>query len=162
MSRRELNNLRSANPPGLSELAPLKMSRSRSPSYQKAKGIFEEALKATQRELREFEAQNYLQESPESLPLTDVRPRYRKLRMREQALILASEDLCPLLEKSGLVQEANTVKEEVNSALIPITNIKLTYRDVVSTITDSIQQEPDFDSIRHNTPPTYQNKSPGI
>ena len=86
------------------------------PSYQKAKGIFEEALKATQRELLEFEAQKYLQESPESLPLTDVRPRYRKLRMREQALILASEDLCPLLEKSGLVQESRTVQEEVNSS----------------------------------------------
>ena len=54
---------------------------------------------AMQRELAELEAQKYLFRSLEDLPSTDIRPRYRKLRMREQALILASEDLCPLLEK---------------------------------------------------------------
>ena len=56
VSRRELDNLRSVNQPGRSELAPLRSSRSRSPSFQKAKTIYEEAVKATQRESAEFEA----------------------------------------------------------------------------------------------------------
>lgn len=160
ISRRELDNLRSSNPPGRSELAPLKLSRSRSSSYQKAKKIFVEALRATQRELVEFDAQKYLLQSPENMPLTDVRPMYRKLCMREQALILASEDLCPLLEKSGLIHEARTVPEEVNSALVPITNIKLTYKDVVSIMTDLAREEPDVESLRQNTTPGHQNTSP--
>ena len=132
ISNRELNNLRPSNLPGRNELAPLQLSRSRSPSYQKAKTIFEEALKATHRELADFDAQNYHNKTPENLPSTDIRPRYRKLRMREQALILASEDLCPLLEKSGLIHESMTVQEQVNSALVPITNMKFTFHDFVS------------------------------
>ena len=38
---REMKNLGPVNRPGLSELAPLKPTRSRSPSYQKAKTIYE-------------------------------------------------------------------------------------------------------------------------
>ena len=82
--------------------------------------------------------------------------------MREQALIIASEDLCPLLEKSGLIHEARTVQKEVESLLIPITNIKLTYRDVVSTISNSVRQDPDVESLHLGATPTNQNTSPGI
>ena len=162
ISKRELNNLRSSNLPGRNDLAPLQLSRSRSPSYQKAKTIFEEALKATHRELSEFDAQNYHKETPENLHAKDIRPRYRKLRMREQALILASEDLCPLLEKSGLIHESRTVQEQVNSALVPITNIKFTFHDFVSVMTDSVRNEPDADLLHHRTTPINHNSSPGI
>ena len=48
---REIKNLGPVNRPGLSELAPLKPTRSRSPSYQKARTIYEEALNAIQKEL---------------------------------------------------------------------------------------------------------------
>ena len=82
--------------------------------------------------------------------------------MREQALLLASEDLCPLLERSGLIQEARKVKEEVDYLLTPITNIKLTYKDLVSNITDSVRQEPDVESLHHEATPINQNTSPGI
>ena len=112
--------------------------------------------------MEEFDAQEYLQKSPEGLPLTDIRPRYRRLRMREQALIIASEDLCPLLEKNGLIHESRTVQKRVDSLLTPITNIKLTYRDVVSTISNSIRQDPDVESLHLGATPTNQNTSPGI
>ena len=109
----------------------------------------------------EVEARKCLFKSPETLPSTDIRPRYRKLRMREQALLLASEDLCPLLEKSGLIQEARKVREEVDYLLTPITNIKLTYKDLVSNVTGSVRQEADVESIDQTTS-THQNTSPGI
>ena len=131
---RELNNLRSVNPPGRLELAPLHSTRNRRPTLQKAKTIYEEAVRATQRELAEFEAQKYFFIALEDLPSTDIRPRYRTLRMREQALLLASEDLCPLLEKSGLMQDARKIREEVDFLLSPITNIKLTYKDLVINV----------------------------
>ena len=66
--------------------------------------------------------------------------------MREQALLLASEDLCPLLEKSGLMQDARNIQEEVDYLLTPITNIKLTYMDQVSNVTGSVRQEADAES----------------
>ena len=84
-----------------------------------------------QRELAELEAQRYLFKSFEDLPSTDIRPRYRKLRMREQALLLASEDLCVLHERRGLTQDAKKIHEEVDYFLTPVTNIKLTHKDLV-------------------------------
>lgn len=53
---RETQNLRPVNCSGLSELAPLKPTRSRRPSYQKAKTIYEEALRSIREELDEFNA----------------------------------------------------------------------------------------------------------
>ena len=100
---REVKNLRPVNRPGLSELAPLKPTRSRSPSYQKAKTIYDEALISIKEELDEFNAQNYDIILSENIPSTDIRPRYRKMRMKEIVLISASEDLAPLLRKSGLL-----------------------------------------------------------
>ena len=66
--------------------------------------------------------------------------------MREQALFLASEDLCPLLEKNGLLQEANKIQEEVDYLVTPITNIKLTYKDVVSNVIGLVRRETDVES----------------
>ena len=79
------NNNQSNMPPALR-----RSTRSKSPSLRKAYTIYEEAVSAIQRELAEFEAQKYLLKPMEDLPSTDLRPRYRKLRMREQALLLAS------------------------------------------------------------------------
>ena len=109
-------------------------TRNRNPSLQKAITIYEEAVRAIQRELAEFEAQKYLFKPHEDLHSTDIRDRYRKLRMREQALFLASEDLRLLHEKSGLMPEARKVQEEVDYLITPITNIKLTNKDVVSNM----------------------------
>ena len=118
-------------------------------------------VRAIQRELVEFKAQKYLFKSFEDLPSTDIRPRYRKLRMREQALLLASEDLCPLLEKSGLMQDARKTKEEVDYLLTPITNIKLTYMDLVSNVTSSVSQEADVESTVQPMP-SHRTASPEI
>ena len=73
VSEREIQNLKSSNLPGLSELGPLRSARNRGPSYQKAKSTFEDALKSITRELMEFDDQHYYDESPENLPLTDNR-----------------------------------------------------------------------------------------
>ena len=81
--------------------------------------------------------------------------------MRKQALLLASEDLCPLLERRGLMQDVRKTREEVDLLLTPITNIKLTYKDVVSNVTGSARQEADVESIEQN-PPIHQTASPGI
>ena len=151
-SVRELNNLKSVNPPGRLELDPLPPTRNRSPSLQKAQTIYQEAVRAIQRELAEFEAQRYLFKPREDLPSSDIRPRYRRLRMRKQALLLASEDLCPLLERRGLMQDVRKTREEVDLLLTPITNIKLTYKDVVSNVTGSARQEADVESIEQNPP----------
>ena len=140
--------------------APRRSTRNKSPSLKKAITIYEEAVRAIQRELAEFEAQKYLFKSLEDLPSTDIRPRYRKLRMREQALLLASEDLRPLLEKRGLMQDARKIQEEVDYLITPITNIKLTYMDLVSNVTGSVRQEADDESTDQPMP-TYQIASPG-
>ena len=90
---REIKNLGPVNIPGLSELAPLKPTRSRSPSYQKAKTIYEEALRSIREELEAF--QNFENTSSEIVPHTDIRMKYRKLKMKEIVLISSSEDLAP-------------------------------------------------------------------
>ena len=51
---REMKNIGPFNRPGLSELAPLKPQRSRSPSYQKAKLLYDEALDSIHEELDAF------------------------------------------------------------------------------------------------------------
>ena len=159
---REIQNLKSTNLPGLSELGPLRSTRNRGPSYQKAKSTFEDALKSLTRELMEFDDQHYYDESPESLPLTDIRSRYRKIHLRKQALMIATEDLSPLLEKSGLVQEERIIQKEVDAILIRITNIKLSFTDVVSRYTDSISPDHEIDSQTHTSTPNLTNTSPTI
>ena len=141
--------------------APRRSTRNRSPSLQKAITIYEEAVRAIQRELAEFEAQKYLFKPHEDLHSTDIRPRYRKLRMREQALLLASEDLRLLREKSGLMPDARKIKEEVDYLLTPITNIQLTYKDLVSNASGSARQEADSESLDQPMS-IHQTASPGI
>ena len=117
-------------------MGPLRSTRNRGPSYHKAKSTFDDALQSITRELTEFDAQNYYNEPPESLPQTDIRSRYRKVHMRKHTLMTAMEDICPILEKSGLVQEERILQKEVDVILIRITNIKLSFHDVVSQYTD--------------------------
>merc|ERR1711873_21271 len=141
--------------------APRRSTRNRSPSLKKAITIYEEAVKAIQRELAEFEAQKYLFKPHEDLHSTDIRPRYWKLRMREQALLLASEDLRLLRENSGLMPDAKKIQEEVDYLLAPITNIQLTYKDLVSNVSVSARQEADTESWDQPMS-THQTASPGI
>ena len=95
----------------------------------------------------EFDDQHYYDESPESLPLTDIRSRYRKVHMRKHTLMTAMEDICTILEKSGLVQEERILQKEVDAILTRITNIKLSFHDVVSQYTDSRLPENGIDYL---------------
>ena len=141
--------------------APRRSSRNRNPRLQKAISIYEEAVRAIQCELAEFEAQKYLFKPHEDLHSTDIRPRYRKLRMREQALLLASKDLRLFREKSGLMPDARKIQEEVDHLLTPITNIQLTYKDLESNVSGSARQEADTESMAQPMS-THQHASPEI
>ena len=133
---RELENLKPTNRPGLAEASPTGPRR-RKPSFQKAKIVCEESLRAAEQELEEFKDQNFPYMNPEALPQTDIKPRYRKLRLREQALILAAEDLRPILEKSGLKQDLATLNQQVDAVVAQTICIKLTYNKVVSKFTET-------------------------
>ena len=90
ISNRELLGLQSKNSPGLLESNIDSGRRARRPSYQKALFIYKDAFKSLKAELQEFDAQKYLDVDPDMLTHTDVRTRYRTLRLREYAFILAS------------------------------------------------------------------------
>ena len=75
------------------------------------------------------------------LSATDVRPRYRTLRLREQAFVLASEDLCPLLDRYGLTQQQTTLMEEAENVTLRVRNIKDMYSDVVSNVSAEEEAE---------------------
>ena len=62
---REMKYLEPVNRPGLSELAPLKPTRSRSPSYQKARTMYDEAMNSIREELEAF--QNFENSSSSAL-----------------------------------------------------------------------------------------------
>ena len=157
---REIKNLGPVNCPGISELAPLKPTRSRSPSYQKAKTIYEEALYTIRKELDAF--QNFEITSSEIVPDTEIRTRYRKLKMREIVLISVSEDLAPLLKRSGLVEEEKRISDEVMAIHNQVSDIKLTYQDVVSNVTNSILGDRDMEDIElTSTPETKQYSTNG-
>ena len=154
---REMKNIGPFNRPGLSELAPLKPTRSRSPSYQKARTIYEEALNAVQKELDAF--QNIENASSEIVPDTDIRIKYRRLKMKEIVLISSSEDLEPLSKRSGQVEEERRISEEVMAIHNQVTNIKLTYQDVVSNDTNSILRDRDMEYIELTSTPENKQHS---
>ena len=131
-----MKNLGPVNCPGLSELAPLKPTRSRSPSYQKAKTMYDEAMNSIREELEAF--QNFENTSSEIVPHTDIRMKYRKLKMKEIGLISSSEDLAPLLKRSGLIEEEKRISDEVMAIHNQVLNIKLTFQDVVSNVKNSL------------------------
>ena len=91
-------------------------TRTRRQTYERARLIFEEALDALKSHLTDFHAQNYTNAPQQDLAQTDLRPRYRRLRQREQVLLAAMEDLNPLLEKAGMAQEQTILQQEVDSA----------------------------------------------
>ena len=76
--------------------------------------------------------------------------------------MIAMEDLSPLLEKSGLVQEERIIQKEVEAILTRTTNIKLSFTDVVSRYTDSILPDQEIDSQTHTSTPNLTNTSPTI
>ena len=112
---RELKNLESINLPGaLEQQNAQSATKVRSPSYRRALLIYTDALEAIQGELDEFNAQQYLDSPFAELPNTDLKSRFKSLRSREQVLRVASNDLLPLLEKSGLTNDRNSIKEKVD------------------------------------------------
>ena len=70
------------------------------------------------------------------------------------------EDLNPLLEKAGMVQEQTILQQEVDSAQSQVTNIKITFHNDVSIFTEDAQIHHDEESTIINViqPPT--NTSP--
>ena len=60
--------------------------------------------------------------------------------LREKILIIASEDLLPILERMGLATEANLVNEEVDNVLTSTTNIKCSFTDVVSKFSREMEE----------------------
>ena len=61
--------------------------------------------------------------------------------MKEIVLITASEDLEPLLKRTGLIEE------EVMANHNQVLDIKLTYQDVFSNVTNSIFGDQDMEDI---------------
>ena len=157
---REIRNLGPVNYPGLSELAPLKQTRSRSPSYQKAKTMYDNAVNSIREELDAF--RNLENASSEIVPDTEIRKQYRKLKMKEIVLISSSEDLAPLLKRSGLIEEEKRIADEVMAIHSQVSDIKLTYQDVVSNVTNSILGDRDMEDIElTSTPETKQYSTNG-
>ena len=152
-----MRNLGPVNCPGLSELAPLKPTRSRSPSYQKAKTMYDNAVISIREELEEF--QNYENTSSEIVPHTDIRMKYRRLKMKEIVLISAAEDLEPLLERSGQIEGKQKISHEVMAIHNQVLDIKLTHQDVVSNVTNSIFGDLDMDDIELTSTPEIKQYS---
>ena len=65
--------------------------------------MYDNAMNSIREELEEF--QNFENTSSEVVPHTDIRMKYRRLKMKEIVLISSSEDLAPLLKRSGLTKE---------------------------------------------------------
>ena len=73
--------------------------------------------------------------------------------MKEIVLISLSEDLEPLLKRSGQVEEERRISEEVMAIHEQVTNIKLTYQEVVSNVTNSILGDRDMEDIELTSTP---------
>ena len=143
----EIENPKSVNLPGALEITNTPLStRKRSPSYQKAKYMYDETLKALNAEIARFDAQKYHNEPYEALINSNIRPHYRKIRQRQQALQTAAEDLLPILEKGGMVQEEREVKEDIDNASSQIIAVKLQFGDSVSNFSERSRQESDIGS----------------
>ena len=73
--------------------------------------------------------------------------------MKEIILISASEDLAPLLRKSGLIEEERTISEEVMAIHNQVTSIKLTYQEAVSNVTNLLFGDRDIEDIELTSTP---------
>ena len=141
VSFREIQNLQSANLPGRLEINAPPQTRKRCPSYQKARYMYNEILKALNAEMTSFEAKEYHNMSYEALLKSNIRPHYRKLRQRQQALLIAADDLIPILEKDGMINEQRTLKEDIDSVSTQMIAIKFSFGDSISIGTESNRRE---------------------
>ena len=83
VSFREIENLKPVNLPGALEITNTPLpTRKRNPSYQKARYMYDETLKAFNTEMARFDAQKYHNQPYEALMNTNIRPHYKKLRQR--------------------------------------------------------------------------------
>ena len=141
---REIQNLKSVNLPGALEITNTPLpTRKRNPSYQKSRYIYDEALKSLNAEIDRFDAQKYHNKPYEALISSNIRPHYRKIRQRQQALTAAAEDLLLILEKEGMVQEEREVKEDIDNASSQIIAVKFQFGDSVSNCSEKTRQESD-------------------
>ena len=167
---REIQNLKSVNLPGALEITNTPLpTRKRNPSYQKARYMYNETLKALNAEIARFDAQKYYNKPCEALINSNIRPHYRKIRQRQQALAIAAEDLLPILEKDGLVQEEREVKEDIDNTSSQIIAIKFQFGDSVSNCSEKTRQESDIGSNasiqiqnKHQTSGIWSLSSPPI
>lgn len=86
-----------------------------------------------------FNAGKFHHFSTEELPRTTLNAQYKRLRARDQALLVRCTDLIQLMINKGLSNERTKVVSEVRYIQSQVTNIKLNYRDFVST-TSSLQE----------------------
>ena len=123
--------------------------------------MYDETFKAFKTEMESFDAQHYFNIPYEDLSQSNIRPHYRKLRQREQALLIAADDLIPILAKDGLTEEERLLKEDLDSVSTQIIAAKLTYGDNVSKISEHSRRDSDTGS---NVSPQAKNQqtSPGI
>ena len=117
-------------------------------------------MAALKSHLRDFHAKNYTNAPPQDLAQTDLRPRYRRLRQREHALLAAMEDLSPILEKASMIQEQRALQEEVDSAQAQVVNIKFTFHNDVSTFTEDARAHQDEESVTSNAIQQQPHTSP--
>ena len=123
--------------------------------------MYDKTLKAFKAEMASFDDQHYFNMPYENLPQSNIRPHYRKLRQRQQALLTAADDLTPILVKDGLTEEERLIKEDLDSVSTQITAVKFTYGDNVSKISEHSRRNSDTGS---NVSPQITNHqtSPGI
>ena len=139
---REIQNLKSVNLPGALEITNTPLpTRKRNPSYQKARYMYDENLKALNAEITRFDAQKYHNQPYEALINSNIRPHYRKIRQRQQALQIAAEDLLPILGKDGMAQEEREVKEDLDNVSSQINAVKFQFGDSVSNSSEHRRQE---------------------
>ena len=144
VSFRELQNLQSTNNPGTLELSSgIPFRRNKRPFYQKARFIYDEALGKLKTELEEFDAQSYHNLSPEVRAQSDIRLRYRSIRIRDQVFTTAAQDLAPILEREGMAQELKELKQNIESVSAQVTSIKLTHVHDVSVFIETFGNESD-------------------
>ena len=141
-TNREMEMLQSYNTLGTSEGAILEFTSSRrTPSLNKARSTYTDALEAIEHELEMFHENNFHLSSTGELPNTTLNIHYKKLRAREQALIISCTDLTQIISNMGLSEERTKLVNEVRGIQSQITNIKLMYREFVSATPSLIDDE---------------------
>ena len=150
MLGRELKPLESYNRPGTYDLLGInKTSRTRIPSLQKARMMYEDQRESIYEELECLYEQNFEDFKETQLPYVDINSRYQQIRSLQEALQVDATKLTKLLTEQGYCEEPRKINEVMQKIQTPIVDIKLRFSDIVSTASTSILEErrADFDEI---------------